>query len=156
MFPTRIPRPAPARRWAPVLLWLTGGCLPVDGGTATQLDTAALSSEDHDLDGHTIFVDCDDADPDVYPGATETCDGVDEDCDGLTDEDAVDAPLWYADTDRDGWGASGASVRACTAPPGHVAEAGDCDDLDARRAPTLAEQCNGRDDDCDGVVDEGC
>ncbi len=32
----------------------------------------------------------------------------------------------------------------------------DCDDTDANVSPAASEQCNGKDDDCDGDVDEGC
>ena len=51
------------------------------------------------------------------PG-TEVCNGIDDDCDGATDEaDATDATVYYADCDRDGYAAPRAfSLRACTAP----------------------------------------
>ncbi len=50
------------------------------------LPTAALAQ---DADGdlfETADGDCDDGDSTAYPGATETCDGVDDDCDGTIDE----------------------------------------------------------------------
>jgi hypothetical protein len=98
--------------------------------------------------------DCDDVNAAVFPGADETCDGEDDDCDDLIDEDAVDAPLWYADTDADGFGDPAASAAACQAPPGHLADASDCDDTTDDVAPGAWELCNGRDEDCDGQVDE--
>ena len=59
--------------------------------------------------------DCDDADQDAYPGAVETCDPGDDDCDGEVDEGAVNASEWFADDDGDGYG--GASIgEACDAP----------------------------------------
>ena len=47
--------------------------------------------EDADEDGFNEFEDCNDADAAVFPGAAETCDGIDEDCDGVLDEGAPDA-----------------------------------------------------------------
>ena len=42
--------------------------------------------------------DCDDGNPTTYWGATETCDGEDDDCDGTVDEDdAIDASTWWLD-----------------------------------------------------------
>ncbi len=41
---------------------------------------------DDDNDGACAGVDCDDGDPDMYPGAAEVCDGVDNNCNGVTDE----------------------------------------------------------------------
>jgi hypothetical protein len=98
--------------------------------------------------------DCDDAAASAYPGGTETCDGLDNDCDGTRDEpDATDAGSWYGDGDGDGYGV-GLAVRACSAPAGSVATAGDCDDAFASRYPGASEFCNDADDDCDGSVDE--
>jgi hypothetical protein len=90
----------------------------------------------------------------VSPAASETCDGVDEDCDGVVD-DGVATTTWYADRDSDGWGDSGRSMTACSAPPGYLARAGDCDDTDGTVSPSATETCDGVDEDCDGVVDEG-
>ncbi|MFH1463197.1 MAG: putative metal-binding motif-containing protein [Pseudomonadota bacterium] len=98
--------------------------------------------------------DCDAADGSIHPGASEHCDGVDEDCDGTADEGAADAPTWYADADGDGHGDPLAPLAACTAPGGHLSDAGDCDDADASVHPDAAELCDGVDQDCDGVTDE--
>ena len=98
--------------------------------------------------------DCDDTDPAVHPGADEHCDGADEDCDGALDEDAVDAPLWPADADGDGWGDPVARVAACEPGSGAVEDATDCDDTDPAVNPGADEVCDGVDDDCDGEVDE--
>ena len=63
--------------------------------------------------------DCDDARSDVSPDALEYCDGVDNDCDAITDEnDAVDATTWYADVDQDGFGDVAVPFQACSAPQG--------------------------------------
>jgi len=105
--------------------------------------------------GYAAATDCDDTDVAVNPGATELCNGVDDDCDGSVDEaSAVDAATWYADADADGYGDAGASTIACDQPSGHVADATDCDDADAAVSPAGAELCDGIDNDCDGSVDE--
>ena len=100
--------------------------------------------------------DCDDTDADVSPAGTELCNGIDDDCDGATDEDsAADADTWYADTDGDGYGDTGDTTLGCSAPAGYVADDTDCDDTDADVSPADTELCNGVDDDCDTAVDEG-
>ena len=99
--------------------------------------------------------DCDDRDADRHPDADESCDGEDEDCDGLTDEDAAEALTWYEDGDADGYG-GGALTDACTAPPGSVSTGGDCDDNDGAIHPAASERCDweDRDEDCDGHADD--
>ena len=99
--------------------------------------------------------DCDDSRADVHVGAAEWCDGVDNDCDSLVDEeDAVDAVVWYADVDGDGFGDADNTTLACSLPFGFVADAGDCDDFDADVRPTALEICDALDNDCDGLVDD--
>jgi len=98
--------------------------------------------------------DCDDTHAGTHPGATETCDGVDTDCDGTVDEDSTDAPTWYGDADGDGYGLLSDGTAACDAPSNTVAWSTDCDDGDASVSPAAAELCDGVDNDCDHVVDE--
>ncbi len=99
--------------------------------------------------------DCDDTVSASFPGAEERCDGVDSDCDGTLDEDdATDATTWYADADADGYGDAVTTYAACAVPPGYTGDATDCDDADATVSPAVSETCDGRDDDCDGTVDE--
>ena len=66
-------------------------------------------------DGYTTSSDdCDDLSADVYPGADERCDSVDNNCDGDIDgSDAVDMPTWYLDADGDGYGVSEVSTASC-------------------------------------------
>jgi len=100
--------------------------------------------------------DCDDLDSAVNPDGTETCNAVDDDCDGVTDpDDSVDAPTWYADTDGDGYGDASASSTACLSPSGTVEDDSDCDDTNGDVHPGATETCNGLDDDCDAVADNG-
>ena len=113
----------------------------------------ACRTLDADGDGWTTREDCDDANPSVHPGADELCDELDQDCDDIVDEDALDAVVWWADGDGDGYGGE-ASEPSCDAPAGHVDNNGDCDDGDDDVFPGAPELCNGLDDDCDGAVDE--
>ena len=75
--------------------------------------------------------DCDDSDSGVHPGANEYCDTEDDDCDGVVDNAAVDAPTWYEDADGDTLGNASVSQRACSQPAAYVSNASDCDDTDA-------------------------
>ncbi|MFH1465245.1 MAG: putative metal-binding motif-containing protein [Pseudomonadota bacterium] len=98
--------------------------------------------------------DCDDLDRSVYPSADEWCDGVDSDCDGLVDEQALDAATWYTDADADGYGDAATATLTCTQPSGTVSDATDCDDTDAGVNPGALEVCDHVDDDCDGLIDQ--
>ncbi len=121
-------------------------------GDLDRTTTACAQPSGHVADSS----DCDDASAAVNPGAVELCNGVDDDCDGVTDEgDASDAPTWYADSDGDGYGDPAASAAACSAPSGYLLDATDCNDASAAVNPGAVELCNGVDDDCDGVTDEG-
>jgi Putative metal-binding motif len=100
--------------------------------------------------------DCDDGDPAIFPGATEVCNGSDDDCDGLTDDadpGVVGQPSWYLDGDGDGY-AGTTVLSACTQPAQSSSLSEDCDDSNAGVSPAAVEDCNGVDDDCDGTVDE--
>ena len=125
----------------------------VDGDGYGDADATALACDASD--GWVAdATDCDDSDAAVNPAATEVCNGIDDDCDGVIDpSDSSDASTWYADVDGDGYGDADATALACDASDGWVADATDCDDEDAAVNPGAIEVCNGIDDDCDGVVD---
>jgi len=119
-------------------------------------DTGEVPDEDRDGDGFVGSEDCDDSDADVFPGAVELCDGIDNDCDGELDNVEVDLPAWYTDSDGDGYGDDSTLVEDCDQPSGLVGEGGDCDDTNASIHPGATELCNGIDDDCDaGTGEEG-
>ena len=100
--------------------------------------------------------DCDDTASAAHPGGVEVCDTLDNDCDGsIDDANANDATLWFADADQDSYGEPGSAVRACVAPQGFVDRAQDCADNDPSAFPGGTEVCDGADNNCDGVVDEG-
>ena len=109
---------------------------------------------DEDGDGFPLTVDCDDADPERFPGAEERCDGVDDDCDGDIDESGVDGPGFWRDADGDGHGHGAFASTDCVAPLGYVDNDADCDDLDPLSGPGADERCDGEDNDCDGDIDE--
>ena len=108
------------------------------------------------VDGYvTNNSDCDDGDELVAPDATELCDGIDNDCDGDTDEFAGDRTTYYADLDGDGFGNRSLPRQACAPPAGYVSAAGDCNDRLNTVYPGADELCDGRDNNCDTEVDEG-
>ena len=98
--------------------------------------------------------DCDDNDPNNYPGNTEVCDGFDNNCDGDVDEDVL--LTFYRDLDMDTYGDPNVTIKACTVPAGYVTDNTDCDDNESNAFPGNVEACDGIDNNCDGVIDEGC
>jgi len=122
--------------------------LLVDGD---DIDWAA----DDDGDGWPNAVDCHILDMNSFPGAPETCDGVDNDCDGSVDEDAIDATDWFLDTDNDGYGDDTDITRSCDDPlDGRVSVGGDCNDGAVEIHPGATEVCDGADSDCNGDPDD--
>jgi len=139
-------------------------CDPVDGCLFRLLDA--------DRDGFAsdtlgaCGTDCNDMDDTVYEGAEELCDGVDNNCNGMSDETA---PNWYIDCDGDGYAADTTGSRESCAEPTAPTGCGggwtsrrpfgptsiDCDDANPARSPGAMELCNGMDENCDGVADEG-
>ena len=135
-----------------------------DDGTPDCIDTAI----DDDGDGVPVELDCDDTDPESYPGATEVLDdGIDQDCDGLPEDcadgldgdcdgliDDADADCnGLIDADGDGWCLDGADANGdgdCSDPGEALedGEPGDCDDNDPARSPSADELCDGIDSDC--------
>lgn len=88
--------------------------------------------------------DCADDDAERKPGATETCDLEDDDCDGSIDESTTH---YYLDADADGFG--DVATESCDSTAGSVTVEGDCDDGDARVYPSAPELCDLQQNDCD-------
>jgi hypothetical protein len=116
---------------------------------------APPAPDDLDRDGVGRAEDCDDLRYDVHPGAAERCDGYDNDCDSIIDEEATDAIVLFRDADGDGFGDPLAAQVGCPGATAYwVPDHSDCDDGRADTYVGAPERCDSRDNDCDGRVDE--
>ena len=115
--------------------------------------SAGQCKDDNDGDGFLPPADCDDSDDTVNPDAPELCDGVDNNCDGNIDEGI--GVTYYGDQDGDNHGNPTNVTQDCVQPSGYVIDNTDCDDTDADKFPGNPEVCDGKDNDCDGAIDEG-
>jgi hypothetical protein len=135
-----------------------------EDGRPDCFDTDCDSVCDADGDGERGLdydgEDCDDTNPDIYPGAVELCNGFDDDCDMRIDDDDPDMPLaeesnWWPDLDEDGYGDEDAEVlKSCAQRPLTADNFADCNDEEPLVNPDGIEVCNGLDDDCDGLFDD--
>jgi hypothetical protein len=103
---------------------------PVCGGCASAANCAAV---DADGDGVNSCTDCNDNNAGIKPGNPEICNGLDDNCSGVSDEGGV----CCVDNDSDGY-------TGCN---------GDCDDSNAAIKPGALEVCDGVDNDCNGLID---
>jgi hypothetical protein len=137
---------------------------------------------DGDGDGFPTDCDCDDTDKNVHPFARETCNGIDDDCDGLIDElnpDASGNPmvtnLKITSCSDSGIGECGAPTGRCVcsalsnaflffdqatrrACPGETANVDQMTGSAARCYGAIqptADICNGKDESCDGGLHDG-
>ena len=86
----------------------------------------------------------------------ESCNQLDDDCDGVTDEEgAVGCTIYYYDGDADGFGVA-ENTKCFCAPTGNYTAivADDCDDSNNIVYPGATELCNNNDDNCDEDIDE--
>ncbi|MFH1468570.1 MAG: putative metal-binding motif-containing protein [Pseudomonadota bacterium] len=125
------------------------------GGTTTSSSDSDCS-DSGEATSSDPATDCDDAHASAYPGATESCDGLDNDCDGTTDEaSASGCTTYYYDGDGDGYGLTSAYSCLCSMGGYYTTTtSGDCDDTRASVHPSATESCDGLDTDCDGTTDE--
>ncbi|MBS1500256.1 MAG: carboxypeptidase regulatory-like domain-containing protein [Bacteroidetes bacterium] len=125
-------------------------------------DPATITTDCEQPPG-TVLVggDCDDSNPDIHPGASEICDGIDNDCANGVD-DGLTVTTWYADADNDGFGDPNSSIQNCEeeAPAGYVANNTDLCPADINKQAPGACGCGvpETDSDTDGTPDciDGC
>lgn len=100
-------------------------------------------------DGYALTAgDCNDDAVDINPDADELCDDVDNDCNGLVDDDATDLVTVYLDADGDDFGDVERPWTGCFPTDDYVADATDCNDLDAFVHPGAVELCDGVSNGC--------
>jgi hypothetical protein len=97
----------------------------------------------------TVDGDCNDSNDEVYPGATEVCDGQDNDCANGSDDGLIFTD-YFTDADGDTYGV-GVAQSLCSDPgPGYAILIGDCDDSNPAAYPGATEIANnGVDENCD-------
>lgn len=149
-------------------------CDGIDNDGDGQIDEDVITYLDYDGDGYGGFDqmpegtgcydghlapnasnktgDCADSFANIYPGAEEVCDGWDNDCDGQIDED-IPTNTYYRDYDGDGWGDPNNTIINCRILDGYVTNGEDCNDTLPHINPDQEEWLDGRDNDCDGIVD---
>jgi hypothetical protein len=100
----------------------------------------------------TNNTDCDDTNSNTNPSATETCNTIDDNCDGQTDDGTL--TVYFIDNDNDTYGNPSVSILACTQPIGYTPDDTDCNDTNANINPGAEDIAgNGIDENCDGEID---
>lgn len=119
---------------------------------------ATISSTTQPIGYVSNSTDCDDANANANPGETEVCDGVDNDCDSLSDNadsslDLSTQTRYYYDSDGDGYGNASRYRDLCSSVPNSSTVGTDCNDSSASVHPGATEIIgNGVDDNCDGTI----
>ena len=98
-----------------------------------------------------ITGDCNDNSAVMYPGNTETCDNLDNDCDASVDEGLIYV-TYFQDSDGDNYGNVSVTLSSCNVPQGYVLDSTDCNDQNSAINPgALDIPGNGIDEDCSGL-----
>ncbi|MEC9073219.1 MAG: MopE-related protein, partial [Myxococcota bacterium] len=134
-----------------------------DEGTGGDTDGDGLldcADPDDDNDGALDPLDCAPLNAAIFPGAVETCNGLDDNCNGIVDDEgSVGCSTYHRDADGDGYGNPEVPPQCLCGPSPQTlfttTLAGDCDDNNALMSPGVEEVCNFLDDNCSGEVDEG-
>ena len=132
------------------MLYLLLGC-----GESEKIEPVeeVIVIADADGDGYFEDEDCDDNNSSVNADSIEICDGIDNNCDGETDEGVLS--IFYVDSDGDGFGNPNINIEECEGSAGFVGNASDCDDSNAESFPGATEICDELDNDCNGEIDDG-
>lgn len=149
-------------------------CDGIDNNCNGQIDEGAQLAfyKDNDKDGYGNInnrvlscskpfgfvadsTDCDDSDAAINPAATEIADGIDNNCNGIIDENQANLKAFYKDADNDGFGNLYERIFRSVLINGYVTDSSDCNDANAAVYPGAPEVCDGLDNNCDGNIDEG-
>ena len=134
------------------LIWYADGDADGFGDPDTTTNACIIPS------GHVGNAeDCDDGNAEIHPQAEERCDNVDNNCNGLLDDEdpavsTVDLIPIIVDQDGDGFGGFDSLVYACNEDRA-ASNSLDCDDTNPNIHPDAVDYCDGVDNNCDDIFD---
>jgi hypothetical protein len=135
------------------MIWLWLAC----GSKEAEVAPKEKLIQDYDQDGFFNDTDCDDIRSEVHPEAVEICDGIDNNCNDLIDDDdptLFTNKTWYKDEDGDGYGKPLETTQSCAIIAGYSENDQDCNDSDAEIHPEAVEICDEVDNNCNELIDD--